>query len=307
MFDVRIYFALLAIWTTGCCTQPKPTDRAVYRGPTESMDSVIQQINHNNARIPTLWTQLDYSATFVNLEKKTTDTVSGDGGLIYARPAALLLTGNKDVAGQVFQLGSNDTEFWVKLRSSADTYNYWWGHYANLGKPGCESIPIRPDLIVQVLGVGLYPSNLLQIPVPVMRFDNENDVYIFDLNARNVDRWETLEEIWYDRQTKLPLRVLLYDDNGRVTLKANLSQHTPVETANLPREQWPKVARHYDLFFPDTGSQISFDFLNDPELQHQARHSLVPNADSFKREEPDDNTKVIQIDKGCVDPSMLLR
>jgi hypothetical protein len=261
------------------------------------MDAVVAQINRNSDRIPTLWTQLDFTAHLVDPDKNKTTDISGDGGLMYARPMSLLLTGDKDVAGEVFQLGSNDEAFWVKIRSAADAFQYWWGHYANLGKPGCKSIPLRPDQIIEVLGVGLYRTNFLIQPVPVMRFDNDQDAYVFDLNVLNVDRWETREEIWYDREKKWPIRVLLYEADGRVVLKADLSQQTPVQTPGLPRAQWPLIARHYDLYFPDTGSKITFDFLNDPQLQHQGHRKPLPNPGSFERIEPEGNTTVIQIDK----------
>jgi hypothetical protein len=263
------------------------------------MDLVIAQINRNNARIPTLWTQLNYTATLVDPKTHSTTTVSGDGGLIFARPLSLLLTGNKDVAGQVFQLGSNDSEFWVRLRSSSDSRDYWWGHYANLDKPGCEPIPIRPDMVLQVLGIGLYSTDFLQQPVPVMRFDNDNDCYIFDLNVRTPDRWETEEEVWYNRKDKQPVRVLIYGENGRVALRADLSNAGPLELPDVPREQWPLIAQHYDLSFPDSGTQISFDFLN-PALQHTPRRGpSIPNSNTFMRTSPEDNDKVHQIDANC--------
>jgi len=268
------------------------------------MESVIAAINQNNVKIPTLWTQLNYTATLVDPDKKTTDSVSGDGSLIYARPMSLLLSGNKDIAGEVFQLGSNDTEFWMKMRATADSSNYWWGHYANLGKPCCKPIPIRPDLVLQVLGVGLYGADFLRVPVPVMRFDNDHDAYIFDLNAPGSDRWQTLEEIWYDRQSKLPIRVLLYGDAGRVLLEADLSKPAPVESAGMPKDQWPKIVTHYELLFPDSQTRISFDFLNQ-QLQHlNSRGMPIPNANTFQLSLPDDNSKVIQVDKDCAGGSI---
>ena len=296
---LALFFPLII---AGCCPQIPPVKSTIYYGPTESMQAVVRAINENNARIPTLWTQLNYTAQLVDPEKKTTDIVSGDGGLMYARPMSLLLNGNKDIAGQVFQLGSNQSEFWCKIRSSANSYNYWWGHYANLGKPCCKPIPIRPDLVLHVLGVGVYGADFLRQPVPVMRFDNDHDVYVFDLNAAGSLSWQTLEEVWYDRTTKRPVRVILYGEEGRVLLRADLSDHTPVETTGMPKEQWPEIARHYELLFPDSQSRISFDFLNTPQLQHlNTRHFPIPNANTFERVLPDDNNKVIQIDKDCGD------
>jgi hypothetical protein len=271
------------------------------------MESVIAAINHNSGRIPTLWTQLNYSATLVDPIKHTADSVSGDGALLYTWPRSLLLSGNKDIAGEVFQLGSNDTAFWVKLRSGSDSYNFWWGHYANLGKPGCKPIPIRPDMVLHVLGIGVYAPNFLEQPVPVMRFDNENDVYVFDRNIQTGDRWETQEEIWYDRQTKLPTRVLLYDHDGRVMLRANLSNPAGIPLAEIPKDQWPRIATRYELTFPDSGTQINFDF-DEPALSHSFRRITVPNTNSFELAVPESlNIKVIQIDAGVGETAAIAR
>jgi len=288
-------FSFLLIAIQGCC-QPKPVARPPYYGKTDPMNTVVADINRNGGKIPSLWTRLNFTATLVDPEKHTTNAVSGDGTLMYARPISLLLDGNKDIAGPVFQLGSNNDEYWVKIRSSANTFNYYFGTYANLGKPGSASIPIRPDLILEVLGISLYNTNFLQEPVPVMRFDNDADAYIFDQNIRLADRWETREEIWYDRASRLPIKVILYGANGRAVLKADLSKHTPVETPGVPADQWPKIASHYDLIFPDSATEITFDFLNTPELQHKARSIMLPNAGSFRRPDPDDGDKMIPID-----------
>ena len=298
MFDVRLYFILLFALLTSCCP-PKPIEHHEYTGPTDPMDIVIQDINRNSSRIPTLWTTLDFTASIIDPQKHTTTAVSGDGILMYTRPNSLLVTCDKDVAGQVFQLGSNNDQFWVKIRSSGDAFNYWWGHYANLGKPGCREIPIRPDLVLEVLGVGMYRTNFLQMPVPVMRFDNSADAYIFDINQPVGDRWETQEEIWYDRKTRMPIKVLLYEIDGRVALKADLSKPAPVVSDGIPREQSPQIASHFELFFPDTGTKMSFDFQNDPELQKNVRGRLLPSPGNFKRPEKGTGDNEIQIDKDC--------
>jgi hypothetical protein len=299
-FNVRSSaFAIFIFILSGCCCHPTPPEHHDYIGPTDPMDIVIRDINRNSSRIPTLWTALNFTANIIDPNKHTATAVSGDGILMYSRPNSLLVTCDKDVAGQVFQLGSNNDQFWVKIRSSGDAFNYWWGHYANLGKPCCRAIPIRPDMVLEVLGVGVYRSNFLQMPAPVMRFDNSADAYIFDINQPVGDRWETQEEIWYDRQTKLPVKVLLYEADGRVALKADLSQQTPVVSDGVSSEQSPQIARHYDLFFPDTGTKMTLDFLNDPEIQHKARRGLLPNAGSFHRPEKGDGDNEIQIDKDC--------
>jgi hypothetical protein len=294
----RWTFALAAL-LAGCCTCPPPAPPHAYVGPTDSIDVVVARINRNAVRVPTLWSQLDYTASFVDPERKQTTAASGDGVLLYARPDSIRISGNKDIAGEVFQLGCDGDQFWVKVRRSVSTGDYYWGHLANVGRPGCQPVPIRPDLISQVLGVGLLQTNLLALPTPVMRFDNDADAYVFDFNVRRPDRWVTQKEVWYDRATDHPTRVLLYDDAGRVVLRADLSQHQPVDAPDdVPVDRRPIVARHYDLRFPDTGSTMSLD-LNDPEVTHKVGRVTLPNAATFRRTPPDEHDTVTQVDAAC--------
>ena len=67
-----------------------------------------------------------------------------------------------------------------------------------------------------------------------MRFNNDADAYMFLWNVKLPDRWAVQKEIWYDRATLLPKLVLLFDENGRVVLRAYLSNYKSVEVANVP-------------------------------------------------------------------------
>ena len=284
--------ALLALLLTGC-VPPKPAVRLAYFGPTESMAAVAAAVNANNTRIPSLYALLSYRAQIVDPQNHHTTTVSGDGTLLFRRPRGLLLRGKEAIAGEIFAIGSNDSEFWLKIGGEVDTT--WWGHYANLGKPGCQPMPIRPDLVLEVLGITTFNADLLQEPAPTLRFNNDSDAYMFDWNVRGPDRWITQKEIWYDRVTKLPELVLLFDDDGRVVLRAKLSQHLPLPITDLPREQWPKVASRYDLFFPDNGSTLTFTF-NDGDLAISRRG--YPKPFSFRRPDPSGSRTDVQVDAG---------
>jgi len=52
-------------------------------------------------------------------------------------------------------------------------------------------------------------------------------------NVRVPDRYVAQKEVWYDRKTKLPIKVLLFDPNGRVVLRADLSKHKPVQAQQV--------------------------------------------------------------------------
>ncbi len=289
--SVGILF-IATISLVGCCPPPRPaTDPKAYFGETLPMRDVVNVINQNNGRIPSLWAQIDYDATIVDDQKKSTTLTREDGGLLYRRPRSLLLRCNV-ATNEAFTLGSNDSEFWMKVLPGSDTT--WWGHHANIGKPCCKPLPIRPDLVLEVLGVGLFDTNFVEQPVPVMRFNNQADAYMFTWNARVADRWMVLKEVWYDRSSLLPTVVRLFDSNGRVILDAKLSQHAPLETADTPQENWPKIANHYDLFFPDNGTRLSFTFSSAATSKNG-----IPRPQSFVRPAKPGTERIVQIDQDC--------
>jgi len=125
-----------------------------------------------------------------------------------------------------------------------------------------------------------------------MRFSNFADAYIFVWNRLEGDHWVAVKEIWYDRTTKLPEMVLLFDPDGRTILRAKLSKPVPLEVPDMPKERWPMVASQYELTFPDDGSAITFWFTDDYAVSHKG----IPRPTSFNRPEPD-TKQVIQIDK----------
>ena len=70
-----------------------------------------------------------------------------------------------------------------------------------------------------------------------------------------------------------------------------------------------EIARHYELLVPENQSRITFDFLNQPTLQHMKSNGggAIPNPSTFEFKVPDDsNIKVIQIDKDCINGAVKL-
>lgn len=255
--------------------QPKP---AGYFGPTDPLDVVATRVNAQIANLPTLRAAGDFEANIV--EDGRTHFVNGEITLLYARPDKLRMIGRKDVAGRIFEIGTNGQRYWLIVRADTDTM--WWGDYANVASTSSAAMPIRPDLLLEVMGVSTISPNFLSEPYPVMRFNNDYDTYMITWHTRRPDRVVAQKEVWYDRQTMLPTLVLLFNDDGRVVLTAKLSRHAPVEVKALPREQWPMVARSYRLMFPDTGTKLSFT-LNDVQLQKGG----APRESSFSFPEGD--------------------
>jgi hypothetical protein len=290
-------YGVMLVAASAC--RPRAGDGAQppWVGPTQPMADVVAEINANNAALPTLWARHYFEANIVEPGGKRKDFVNGDGTLVYAAPRGMRLVGKK-VFEPLFEIGSSDDRYWMSMSVPNRTSTMWWGWYENLGKSCVDTsrLPIRPDLVLQVLGIGTINTNFLEPPVPVMRFNNDAHSYMFVWSYPAGSRWVAQKEIWYDRATKLPRRVFLFDADGRVVLRAKLSGHEPVELPEVAPEKWPKVARRYELFFPDTGSTMTFEL---SEVAPDSKGVLARRGVSFPENPSFD--EIIQLDKDCVD------
>src|SRR5688572_4854527 len=80
---VRVAIAgVLALMNSGC--PPKASQRQMYLGPTEPMRDVVQAINQNNDRLPSLWSRGYFEASIV--DQGRSHFVNGDLLLLYRRP-----------------------------------------------------------------------------------------------------------------------------------------------------------------------------------------------------------------------------
>jgi len=271
---------------TGCAhVPPGPTP---YYGPTQTMAQVVQDINANNAKIKTLRAAHSFQATLVD-EKGKSHTFSGDGYLLFAKPDNLLLTAGNII--KFFEVGSNDKQYWFTAFPD-EVSTQWYGDKERLTDQAARQIPIRPDLILEVLGVSTIDTDFLTPPVPVMRFNNDADAYMFTWNRPLTNRWVAEKEVWYDRKTRLPTLILLFDANGRIILRAYLSEPKPVKNT-----AGSMIASRYDLFFPENKSHMSFHITDNPEIPNSIPKGkiTIPNPGSFAFPEEPGVKKQIEI------------
>jgi hypothetical protein len=285
----------LILVLSGCTPHKPPARKQPYYGPTKTLAEVVQGINANNQKIPTLWAHIarnGFEASFVDDHGKRQDVVLG-GMVFYRSPQDVRVIGHHDVAGDVLQIGSNDERYWLVAKEGPDTA--WWGRYKYLGAACAEPIPIRPDLILSVLGVGTLNTDLTALPAPVMRFNPDEDAYMLVWTTRLPDRWVATKEVWYDRATLRPKFVLLFDENGRVVLRAFLSRHRPVRSPDLPEAQWPTIATLYEVYFPQSKAKLRLE-LDDVRLSR----NNAPNDFTFRfNPEKSGASTVVQLDKNC--------
>ncbi len=145
----------------------------------------------------------------------------------------------------------------------------WVGSLANV-EAAREEIPIRPDLLLDVLAVAGVVPDLLEEPAPVMKFAPDADVYAIDWHKTVGGQRVPVREVWYDRRTLRPTLVMLWHPDGRPAVRATLSDFREVEGGS-------EVATAYELSFPDTGSTMTLRLDN-----AKLTNNRVPRAASFR-------------------------
>jgi hypothetical protein len=267
---LRAAIMLAAITLAGCVKPPTTTRPTIYTGPTEALDVVLAKINANNSRITTV----AGSGTFLALLGEEQKSLNGQITLLHTKPDKLWLRLNKDLAGEVLIAGANDEKWWLSAFGDIDTTYYGTPTRAASADP---RLPISPELIADVLAVATLNLDLLAQPVPTMRFNPDYDCYMLTWHVPITDRWVTLREVWYDRGSLQPKMVWLFDRNGRVALRAKLGDVRPMDVSDGDAAAAPKVARSFDLFFPENGSRLTFRL---DELR--ATRGRAPNEQTYR-------------------------
>ena len=237
------------------------------------MPQVIARINANNKRIPTLWALIgSFDVWARNPGTDKTDYINGSGGyLFYRGPDEFRLRGNKDLAGLILDVGMNGEQYWLAALSPGPDV-MWWGTVGHAVAASAD-LPIRPELLSEVLGISIFDDDFLAEPYPVMRFNTDRDAYMFLFCRADGDRVIAQKEVWYDRATLKAILVILFDSDGRPILRAHLTNHQKISGGG----DLPAVAMGYDLLFPQTRSRLVLR-LEKAEIQHKG----VPGDASFR-------------------------
>lgn len=243
----------------GGCAPKRPVARATtqpFFGATLSLPEIVDRINANNAKIETLWCRFSYQAWIRDPEtKKDTYLSELDNGTIqYRAPGEFRLRATKTGAGLVMDLGVNKENFWL-IAPEPGPDAMWWGELAR-AKRIDPRVPIPPQAMLEVLGITTLNTDLLAEPAPVVRFNPDLKLYMLVWVSQDGDRYVATREVWYDMKTMLPVKVLMFDRDGRALIRADLKKHVRVEkdVANSPR-----IASEYELFFPETRSTMNIE------------------------------------------------
>lgn len=221
------------ILLTGCQPPPPPPkpQPVLYSGPLLTTPQIVQGLQARYAPLRTIWSRHDFAVSVLD-NRGRVRTLDGEGVLLLRKrnpgtegPTDLRLTGTKDIAGTVFDLGANRERAWLTLHGDIDTL-YWLPQGAEPVDP--RAVPIRPDLVAEVLGVSDWVTDLSRYPTPVVTYQSDSDTYRITLvePAPPVQGGgiylKSAREVWVDRSTLMIKRIVFYASDARPAVEANL-------------------------------------------------------------------------------------
>jgi hypothetical protein len=208
----------LLVALTGC-----PPPRELPPPPQLSRSQAVAFVNRNNARIESAVQakRVTASGHFTD-DQGDRHNYNLEGGILYLRPHYLYFD-LRQLGQTVMRFGSNELEYWLWIQPELDTL--WWGTYAGLEQADPAIIPIRPDLLIEALGLNVLPDGPEASRNVLYRVMGEHNQFLWaewDADGTGyLDR-----EYWLDRRPPHLIRkILARNEKGRLTFYAELDDH----------------------------------------------------------------------------------
>lgn len=231
----------LMVLVAGC---PAPPSKWL---PAVPMQQAVGIVNRNCDRVITGLQALGSARGHFVDDKGTRRAFDCDANLLVLAPRHLRLDLTSLGQTQVL-FGSNDELYWVHVKPEVDTY--WFGRYAKLSDLDLGGIPIRPDMVVESLGINGLPEDTTGTAGPFQRIVGEYQQLLFvryDPDGQGL----IYKEYWLDRrEPRLIGRILFRDAMGRVLMRSQLSDYRRLEG------QGPLIAHRIDVDWPQQDAEL---------------------------------------------------
>jgi hypothetical protein len=140
-------------------------------------------------------------------------------------------------------LGSNSDKYWAYVRLDDGTYRV--GTYAALGDSVGSPLALRPDILIEALGLNPLPETTVGTAGPVQRVVDHYQQLVF-LAYTQTGQGVIYKEYWLDRfEPRLIRRILFRDELGQVVMDSALGDYRRLNNDGpwLPRRvrvEWPQ-------------------------------------------------------------------
>lgn len=216
-----------------------------------TMQDAARIVNDNAGLVTGVLRATGPVSGYVTTDNGRRRTFDLDGTLFCLRPSHMRFD-LKSIAGTEILVGANDEHFWSYNRLGGDVYHC--RPLTRFDEWMAEESPIRPDRIVEALGLGFIPTSPMSGEglFAAQRVVDEYQQILFI--ARDSDgRLSFEKEYWLDRYPpRLVRRVVFRDANGVVEMESALSDYARLSSGG------PVLPRLIETSWPKSGSRIRF-------------------------------------------------
>jgi hypothetical protein len=239
----------LALASVGCTQNRQRGPRPVTANDLP-MEDVLANINRNSEAMDFLLRAGGVNATGKYFENGKSESFEFRGTLLYRKPRLLYLQLQHALGGKM-EVGSNDDEFWVWKRLGED--HYWWGEYKNVDAGADVDIPIRPDHLLQVLGLQELPDSAGE-DGPLFWVGPDRYEFVF-MDHDEDGRGFIARTIDVSRQPPTLIREMVYfNRDGHPKMVAHLSEYGIVEGSKV------QAPHRIQIHWIEDGSWIDMKF-----------------------------------------------
>ncbi|MHC4093162.1 MAG: hypothetical protein ACYSVY_23325 [Planctomycetota bacterium] len=235
---------LVLACVAGC---PPPARRM---GDPIPIHQAIAIANANTAQVTTCLKAEGSAAGYFTLADGGRHHFDFRAVLFVTTPRHLYLTLKSGLGTQELLIGSNEEQYWLHVKRDDDTYRF--GTHAALGNDLESFLPLRPDMVIEALGLNGLPETTAGASGPVQRIVDEHQQLIF-LSFTSTGQGIIRKEYWLDRyEPRLIRRILFRDGMGRVIMDSCL------DDCKAMGGDGPLVARRIRIEWPLDGGMIDF-------------------------------------------------
>ena len=255
--------AAVTLLLAGCGSTPKqsaPGPLVARPGPAPSIDAVVKAQNQRVDGLSTLWARhtLRVSGKLANA-KLDKEEAEGHFQLILPRKVAITVT---KVGETYFYLGSNDDLYWwLDLTEAKRGY---FGRHALATTTTVDrfGIPVHPLDLIELMAITPIDEALLRKPgaVSAPKWSSDGQLLWYDAPARDATK-----RVLVDPKSLLPAFVELLDKNGKVIVRAELSNYLDIPSRSKPPAR-PRIPTRVTIDVPRSDLKVLIN-LYDPETR----------------------------------------
>lgn len=235
---------------SGCIDGDEPGAGPVEQ--QEPIEVVVRRVNQNNGAMDFVLRGVGSASGRYLKSNGKTEPFSQSAKLLYRRPRDLYLKLEHTLGEDVMEIGSNQGEFWVWKRIDNDVY--WWGRHDQMDPQAEADLPIRPDHLVEVIGLGDLPVQADPVRGPLFEVLPERYQFTF-LDNRGGGALRAAKRVRVDRRPPFLVREVDYlRPNGRPSMTAKLSRYRTVDGTSV------LVPHHVVLDWPDRRERLELEF-----------------------------------------------